>query len=177
MTYRTFTSIVPMSSIEATMTSPGLIGPTPSGVPVRMTSPGYERVERRCVLDQLGDAENQIPGVGLLPELAVDRERGDRARRGREVSSGGDEPGTEDGVAVRRFAQAAFFRPPNRDVEADAVAGDVVERVGADDCWPACRSRRPAPLRGRSGDRACARRCLRPAPTSELVAFRKRPAF
>src|SRR5439155_13698107 len=39
---RTVTSIAPIFSMEATMTSPGLIGLTPSGVPVMITSPGYK---------------------------------------------------------------------------------------------------------------------------------------
>ncbi len=38
--YDTFTCIEPMRSIFASMVSPGLTGPTPCGVPVRMTSPG-----------------------------------------------------------------------------------------------------------------------------------------
>ena len=37
---RTATSIAPMPSISQRITSPGLTGPTPSGVPVMITSPG-----------------------------------------------------------------------------------------------------------------------------------------
>ena len=37
---RTATSIAPMPSISQRMTSPGWTGPTPSGVPVMITSPG-----------------------------------------------------------------------------------------------------------------------------------------
>ena len=37
---RTATSIVPIPSISQCMTSPGTTGPTPSGVPVMITSPG-----------------------------------------------------------------------------------------------------------------------------------------
>ena len=37
---RTATSIAPMPSISQRMTSPGVTGPTPSGVPVMITSPG-----------------------------------------------------------------------------------------------------------------------------------------
>ena len=38
---RTFTSMLPIFSIVATTVSPGCIGLTPSGVPVKMTSPGF----------------------------------------------------------------------------------------------------------------------------------------
>ena len=38
--YFTFTCIDPNPVIDASMVSPGLIGPTPSGVPVSSTSPG-----------------------------------------------------------------------------------------------------------------------------------------
>ena len=38
--YATLTCIEPMRSIVATITSPGRTGPTPCGVPVRITSPG-----------------------------------------------------------------------------------------------------------------------------------------
>lgn len=38
---RTFTVICPIPAISQTITSPGTTGPTPSGVPVMMMSPGW----------------------------------------------------------------------------------------------------------------------------------------
>src|SRR5262249_43292704 len=93
---------------------------------------GVQGIERRCVLDQFGNPENQVPGIRLLAKFAVDRDAEIQcARVGKFVC--GYEPGTEDCVAVRRLPQAAFFRPANGDVEADAVARYIVERISTRD--------------------------------------------
>ncbi len=44
---------------------------------------------------------------------------------------GGDEPRPQHGIRVGRLAEAAVLGAAHRDVEADAIAGDVSERVGA----------------------------------------------
>jgi hypothetical protein len=41
--YSTVTRMLPILSTKQVITSPGATGPTPSGVPVIITSPGYSR--------------------------------------------------------------------------------------------------------------------------------------
>ena len=63
---------VPTPSTLTIMRSPGVSGPTPDGVPVVITSPGFERHEARDVLDQIRHREDQLAGVGVVAPLAVD---------------------------------------------------------------------------------------------------------
>ena len=88
-----------------------------------------QRVEGASPLDQLRDAENQVAGVRILPRGAVHRDLE------REISGIGnlvarDEPRAQHTVGVGRLAQAPFLRPTDRHVEADAIAGDALERLG-----------------------------------------------
>ena len=87
-----------------------------------------ERVERRRELDQALHAVDELRRVGLLLHLAVDGEF-ERQRIGIGDLVGGDEPGTERRIAVGRLAEAAIRAAAHGHVEAEAIAGDVVERV------------------------------------------------
>ena len=138
--------------------------------------PGVKRVQRRRHLDQLGNAENQVPRVRLLTHLAVDRDLQIERARIRDLV-GGHEPRPEHAVAVRRLAEAAILGPSNRDVEPDRVAGHVRQRILTRDAVRALRrSRRRVRPRDRCGARDSRMTTPSPGPTSELVAFRNRPA-
>src|ERR1700738_2973507 len=64
---------------------------------------GMQGVERRCELDQLLDAEYEVVGVGVLPDLAIHRDAEGKPRWVIELI-GGHQPGTQHRVRVGRFA-------------------------------------------------------------------------
>ncbi len=77
--HSTLCSISPSPSMAIRITSPEFRNrggskpwPTPLGVPVRIRSSGSERARLGDELDQLLAAEDQIAGVRVLAELAVD---------------------------------------------------------------------------------------------------------
>ena len=57
---------------ETSTSSPTSIGPTPSGVPVRITSPGQQRHHAGDVGDQGGDVEDHVLGGAVLLDVAVE---------------------------------------------------------------------------------------------------------
>ena len=63
----------PMPSISVTTSSPTLTLTTPSGVPVRITSPALQGHEAAQVFDQRRDVVDHVGGVALLRDLAVDQ--------------------------------------------------------------------------------------------------------
>ena len=70
---------------------------------------GVERIEGRRHLDQLGDAQDEVARVGALAGFAVDGEgETERARVG-DFVGGASEPGAEDGIGIRRFAEATIL--------------------------------------------------------------------
>src|SRR5579871_136916 len=87
-----------------------------------------ERVERRGEFDQAAAIVNQLVGVAVLPDLAVDGEA-DRYVVGVRDLVGGHHPGAERGVAVDRLAETAVLAAAHRHVEAEAIADDMVERA------------------------------------------------
>ena len=64
----------------------------------------------------------------VLALLTVDAER-QRHIVGIENFVGGHHPGSEHAIAIDRFAEAAIGLAAHRHVEAEAVAGDMVERT------------------------------------------------
>src|SRR5262245_7145984 len=89
-----------------------------------------QRVKGGGKLDELGDAENHVFSVRVLPLFAVYRNfQIEISWIGNFVS--GYKPGAENRIAVRRLAKTAFLRPANRNVEADGVPCDVLQRIVA----------------------------------------------
>src|SRR5690349_11936463 len=89
-----------------------------------------ERVKRRGELDQSPAIEDQHLGVAVLPGLAIDSERKRQCVRiGNLVR--GDHPWAEYGITIDGFAETAILAAAHRHIQAEAVAGDVVERSRA----------------------------------------------
>ena len=63
---------VPMPSISTLTVSPSTIGPTPAGVPVRITSPGSNVMMSDMNAISARDVVDHLAGAPVLPELAVD---------------------------------------------------------------------------------------------------------
>ncbi len=124
-----------MPSMAVTTSSPGRTSTTPSGVPVRITSPGGQRHEAGQVFDQVRNVEHEVARVALLRDLAVHR------RRQREVArighvGGVDQPRTQHRARVAVLH--AQVRPvvvleivADRVVVGHRVAGHDVQRVRA----------------------------------------------
>ena len=126
-----------MPLISTSSTSPGFIHsgglrlwPTPSGVPVAMTSPGESAVKSEQKAMICGNRVDQLIGGGVLHLLAVEP-RGQRqpARIGNLV--GGDEPGAERPGAGKILARGdgEFLVVAHAAVDEAGIAGDVVERA------------------------------------------------
>src|SRR3984893_10558954 len=89
---------------------------------------GMQGVERRCELDQLLDAEHEVVGVGVLPDLAIYRDAEGKSRWVIELI-GSHHPGTQHCVGVGRFAEAALLRAADGNIQSNAVAGCMIECV------------------------------------------------
>ena len=87
-------------------------------------------VERRGVHHEIGDADQKVPGIGLLPRFAVDPQF-QVERRGIGDGVGGDQRRAEHAVAIDRFSQRTLFRSTHGDIEADAIACNVAKRLRA----------------------------------------------
>ena len=126
-----------MFDISTSSMSPGFIQsgglrlwPTPSGVPVAMTSPGCSVVKSEQKLTICRHRIDQLVGAGMLDLLAV-QPRGQRelSRIGDFV--GGDDPRPERTGAgpVLARGDGEFLVVAHAAVDKDGVARDVVERA------------------------------------------------
>ena len=88
-----------------------------------------ERVELGGEFDQPAAIVDQLAGIAVLPHLAVDCEAERHGVRVRHLV-GGHHPRPEHRVAVDRFAKTSVLAAAHGHVETEAIAGDVVERLG-----------------------------------------------
>ena len=111
--------------------------PTPGGVPVEITSPGCRLMNWLTVADQLRHAEDHGLGAAVLVAVAVDLEPHVEVLRVGDLVRG-HQPGADraEGVAALALvplAAALDLEVALGDVVDDAIAGDVVHRVGFGD--------------------------------------------
>ena len=143
----------PRPSISHTTSSPGLTLTTPSGVPVRMMSPGNSvmKLLRYSISAGTSSIRSRVLPCCFSSPLTKVR----RPKRMRVGHVGGiDQPGAERGCAVAVLHAQVGAVPvlqvvADRVVVGDGVAGDVVQRIGALDTL-GVRGRSPPPARIRS---------------------------
>src|SRR6266850_354042 len=88
--------------------------------------PGVQGVKGRRELDKLGNAEDHVLRIGVLPHFPIHADaQVEQARVGYLVCS--HHPGPKNGIAVRRLAQASLLGSADRNVQADGITGDVFE--------------------------------------------------
>ena len=132
-----------MPSISMRTVSPALsqVGgsmpmPTPAGVPVAMTSPGYSVMPREIVSIRVGMSKIRSLGARVLPQLAVDP----AAHAGVAAVElvGVDDPRPHRAERVERLAHVpllmAHLHVARRYVVDDRVAPDMLHRAGAREC-------------------------------------------
>ena len=127
----------PIPSISTSTTSPGFIQsggirftPTPPGVPVTITSPRFERVERRTVFNQSRNIEDHLPQRGLLHDLSIQPGH-DRARSQIGEFFRRNHPGTEAArpgkVLSRRELVRVVLPVSHAAIVVAGIAGDMIE--------------------------------------------------
>ena len=123
-----FTS-TPIPSISTSTLSPAVIGPTPLGVPVRITSPGSNVMMRGHIRHDLADPEHEIAGGARLAQLPVDPARDRQTLRGVEL---GVDRRPERTERVEPLRPRPLPVPPLEVTGRHVVGGGVAEHVGAD---------------------------------------------
>ena len=118
-----------------TSLSPRTTAPTPAGVPVKMRSPGCKIVVVRQERDGVRNVPDHVLQIGLLAQLAVDRER-DGAGRVVAVACHGMDRGDRrrlvEGLAeVPRTTHVSRLdlQIAARHVQTDGVAVDMIQRT------------------------------------------------
>ena len=131
---RTVLRIVPMPAISTSTTSPSLRKrggskptPTPSGVPVAITSPGDSVTLREIVSIRVGHVEDQVRGAAVLAQLAVDA-AGD-AQVGDVHLVGGDDPRAHRPEAVDALAEEPLLVDALQVARRHVVEDRVAEHV------------------------------------------------
>ena len=103
----------PMPSISVTTSSPTFTLTTPSGVPVRITSPGASVMKPLRYLDQRRDVVDHVAGVALLRHPAVDQRAQGKIVRMRHILRI-HQPRAQHGASVavftRRLGRYQFSR-------------------------------------------------------------------